>query len=235
VKATRRAPCEAWFVPSVQAGLASFAILHAGTVFLLTCAAASTTASEGRLNRYPLRVHALPALGATLLLGCAGGAAQRSSVPAAAPVSVPAPDQHARAPVLARLDAGVAAALPGVPLEVRAGVVQARVPASRVFVPDSTALRAADGLDLAPLARLLRGCQGCAARIVVHTDAIGPAEDNRQFATARAAALVAWLQAAGVPAARLSAHGAGEDEPVASPDTPAGRRANRRVEIIIRP
>jgi outer membrane protein OmpA-like peptidoglycan-associated protein len=183
---------------------------------------------EGRLNRNPPWVHALPALCAILLLGCAGGGARRPSLPAAASASLPAPAR-------VRLDARVAAALPGVPVEAGDGVVHARVPARRLFAPDSTALRSADGLDLAPLARLLRDCQGCAARIVVHTDAIGPAEDNRQFAAARAATLVAWLQAAGVPAERLSAHGAGEAEPVASPDTPAGRSANRRVEIIIRP
>jgi outer membrane protein OmpA-like peptidoglycan-associated protein len=38
-----------------------------------------------------------------------------------------------------------------------------------------------------------------------------------------------------VPANRLSTQGFGEDAPVATNDTPAGRQMNRRVEIVISP
>ncbi|MFO1402572.1 MAG: OmpA family protein [Steroidobacteraceae bacterium] len=162
-----------------------------------------------------------------LLPGCAGHAPRRSTPPPA-----PVAPRAATADVLG---GRLSAALPGFPVEAVDGAARAVVPAERLFDADAATLRTAGGVDLGPLARLLRGCHGCAAEIVVYTDAIGAAEANRRFAAARAAALVAWLQHAGVPAARLDGRGGGEAGPVAGQDTPAGRRANRRIEITIRP
>jgi outer membrane protein OmpA-like peptidoglycan-associated protein len=176
---------------------------------------------------------ALVAMFAVLLLaGCAGQAQRRGAAPQSPP-QPPAPAAHAAAQ--GGLAGRLSAALPGFPVEAVDGALRAVLPAERVFDADAVSLRVAGGLDLAPLARLLRSCHGCAAGIVVYTDAIGPAAANRQFSAARAAALLAALQREGVPAARLEGRGAGEDEPVAGQDTPAGRRANRRIEITIRP
>jgi outer membrane protein OmpA-like peptidoglycan-associated protein len=82
---------------------------------------------------------------------------------------------------------------------------------------------------------VLHGCRGCDTGILVHTDAIGQATANWMFSTERAVVLAERLEAAGVPTARLHPHGAGESEPVAQNETPAGRQMNRRVEFVIHP
>lgn len=169
------------------------------------------------------------AVAGVALAGCAGRARKPGEPPAAA---VPV-DQPARA--LAELATRVGTALPGCPVAAADAAVRAVVPAGRLFEADSTVLRADGGAVLGKLAHVLRSCHGCTVEIVGHTDAIGPAAANLQFSSARADALAAWMQAGGVPAARLHARGAGEGEPVAEETTPAGRQANRRIEIIIRP
>jgi outer membrane protein OmpA-like peptidoglycan-associated protein len=179
-----------------------------------------------------LRVHTafplvLAALGVALA-GCAGSPRTRAEPAPAAPI-----DHAARA--LAELAARVEGALPACPVAAADGAVRVAVPANRLFDTDGTALRADAGAVLGKLAHLLHGCRGCAVEVVGHTDAIGPAAANLQFSSERAAALTAWIQAAGVAAARLHASGAGESEPVAGNETPAGRQENRRIEIIIRP
>jgi len=58
--------------------------------------------------------------------------------------------------------------------------------------------------------------------------------DNQQLSEARAAAVVKFLvDLLGVPKEFLKSEGFGETHPVASNDTPEGRQANRRVEIVI--
>ena len=59
--------------------------------------------------------------------------------------------------------------------------------------------------------------------------------DNHALSVARANAVAQYLQQQGVPAGRLTAIGYGEERPIASNDTEAGRRKNRRVEIVILP
>lgn len=65
-----------------------------------------------------------------------------------------------------------------------------------------------------------------------HTDSIGGESTNEQLSLRRAEAVESFLIARGVPAARLSAVGHGESEPIASNDEEMGRKRNRRVEII---
>ena len=56
---------------------------------------------------------------------------------------------------------------------------------------------------------------------------------NWELSTARATDVVRYLVSEGVSPAELSATGYGEQDPVASNDTPQGRHQNRRVEIVI--
>ena len=58
---------------------------------------------------------------------------------------------------------------------------------------------------------------------------------NWDLAAARATSVVRLLEDKGVPKGRLVAVSLGENQPVASNDTPEGRAQNRRIEIRLRP
>lgn len=61
-------------------------------------------------------------------------------------------------------------------------------------------------------------------------------KDNWELSLARARSVLTHLvQARGVAPTRVSAAGYGEYRPIASNDTAEGRRANRRVEIVVLP
>jgi OOP family OmpA-OmpF porin len=64
-----------------------------------------------------------------------------------------------------------------------------------------------------------------------HTDSVGSNSLNQKLADARANAVMDYLINNGVSAARLNAKGYGEESPIESNNTRAGRAANRRVEV----
>ena len=66
-----------------------------------------------------------------------------------------------------------------------------------------------------------------------HTDNTGKAEVNQRLSDKRANAVMEYLKKKGVPAERMSAHGYGQDMPIADNKTKAGRQKNRRVEFKI--
>ncbi|HEY8943441.1 MAG TPA: OmpA family protein [Polyangiaceae bacterium] len=66
-----------------------------------------------------------------------------------------------------------------------------------------------------------------------HTDSQGDEQMNMRLSQDRADQVRDRLIEQGVPAAQIRAIGRGEDEPIASNDTAAGRTINRRVEILV--
>ncbi len=58
---------------------------------------------------------------------------------------------------------------------------------------------------------------------------------NWELAGARAASVVRLFQGAGIPVQQLVAVSRGEGQPIASNDTPEGRKENRRIEVRLRP
>jgi outer membrane protein OmpA-like peptidoglycan-associated protein len=72
-------------------------------------------------------------------------------------------------------------------------------------------------------------------RIYGYTDSTGNAAENKQLAQSRAEAVRDWMvKNSNVEASRISINPVGEQKPVASNGTNAGRQKNRRVEIAIR-
>ncbi|HXK17289.1 MAG TPA: OmpA family protein [Polyangiaceae bacterium] len=68
-----------------------------------------------------------------------------------------------------------------------------------------------------------------------HTDNLGSAEHNKTLSEARASAVLEWLVAHGIDPARLTAHGYGQERPIAPNATPQGRARNRRVQFMLAP
>lgn len=68
-----------------------------------------------------------------------------------------------------------------------------------------------------------------------HTDSVGSDQYNQQLSQRRASSVAAYLENQGVASVRLDPVGFGEQQPIASNDTEAGRQQNRRVEISILP
>jgi outer membrane protein OmpA-like peptidoglycan-associated protein len=70
-------------------------------------------------------------------------------------------------------------------------------------------------------------------RIEGHTDSLGQDAANLELSQRRAAAVAQWLIEHGVEATRLDAYGCGEQHPIASEATPAGKAKNRRVTFQV--
>jgi outer membrane protein OmpA-like peptidoglycan-associated protein len=66
-----------------------------------------------------------------------------------------------------------------------------------------------------------------------HTDSVGSNELNMKLSDRRAGAVRDFLMNQGVAGDSISAHGFGEDQPVATNDTASGRQQNRRVEMVV--
>ena len=66
-----------------------------------------------------------------------------------------------------------------------------------------------------------------------HTDSTAPDAYNLALSQRRANAVEDFLITQGVDPTRMSSDGYGEQLPIASNDTTAGRQANRRVELVV--
>jgi chemotaxis protein MotB len=89
---------------------------------------------------------------------------------------------------------------------------------------------------LAAVAEVLRSVEGKVFRVEGHTDNVPLGRGtytNWELSTARALAIVRYLQEQGVDPTRLAAAGYGEFKPIAPNDTADGRSQNRRIEIVL--
>ena len=86
--------------------------------------------------------------------------------------------------------------------------------------------------SMAKLAEVFKQDPKRKATIEGYTDSVGAAELNLALSQRRADSVMTALLSLGVPLDRLSVLGHGEEMPVASNDTAAGRQMNRRVEIV---
>jgi OmpA-OmpF porin, OOP family len=87
------------------------------------------------------------------------------------------------------------------------------------------------GQILSEIVKLLQQNPALKLRVEGHTDNQGNAAANQALSEKRAQAVLTWLTAHGIPAARLTAKGFGQAQPVADNATEDGRAKNRRVEL----
>lgn len=95
--------------------------------------------------------------------------------------------------------------------------------------------------ELLKVANELKSSNASIVQVIGHTDFIGSDADNIQLSRRRAETVRDFLVRSGVPADGLSAHGAGEAEPVKQCDEDLPRDAlvaclqpNRRVEVAVK-
>ena len=81
---------------------------------------------------------------------------------------------------------------------------------------------------------ILRKASALAIQIDGYTDSSGAASANVTLSQQRADAVKAYLSSKGIAAARLSTHGYGPANPVASNETASGRAKNRLIELTVK-
>jgi outer membrane protein OmpA-like peptidoglycan-associated protein len=88
-------------------------------------------------------------------------------------------------------------------------------------------------LKLAKLSGIIQAQPGLNLAIEGHTDTTGSAEFNMKLSQQRADAVREFLISQGLSPDIITAKGMGQDNPIADNSTAAGRKLNRRVEIIL--
>ncbi len=113
-------------------------------------------------------------------------------------------------------------------------------PTSKVFVLEGVyfntgkaTLKPSSYKALGTLLEYLKMKKSVEIELSGHTDNVGNDEANQQLSEARAKAVRKYLVSKGIAGSRISAVGFGESSPVASNDTAAGRKKNRRTEVRI--
>jgi len=107
--------------------------------------------------------------------------------------------------------------------------------AETAFDVNATTIKTGFHYSLNKLAKILNKYGKTELLIIGHTDSTGSAQYNQGLSIRRAQAVEQYLLARKVVTQRLSSYGKGESQPVASNATAAGRRLNRRVDILVVP
>lgn len=102
-----------------------------------------------------------------------------------------------------------------------------------LFRPNQSELTTAAMRKLYPFVTILKDQPQRSIRIDGYTDSRGTASSNLDLSQRRADAVRDFLIDNGISPRRITARGYGEAAPVASNATRAGRRENRRVEVIV--
>lgn len=122
------------------------------------------------------------------------------------------------------------AALP-TPQECAADINAALAEQKITFAPGSAEIELASGRTVDRIAEILKTCPDVAMEIGGYTDSQGREEMNQALSQRRADAVLSALLARRVLTTNLTAHGYGEESPIASNETEDGREANRRIEF----
>ena len=77
-------------------------------------------------------------------------------------------------------------------------------------------------------------CRDADIEVAGHTDSVGSPDSNLELSRRRAAAVVAYLDDAGIETTRIASQGYGQTKPIASNDTAEGRAQNRRIEFLVK-
>lgn len=124
--------------------------------------------------------------------------------------------------------------LPGAEVERVNEGIKVTLPENMVnFAFNSSELTVASKNNLDKLAEILTNNMDTNINIYGHTDSKGSDAYNQTLSEKRADSVKKYLISKGISASRMYSMGMGEQSPVASNETEAGRAKNRRVEFAI--
>lgn len=102
-----------------------------------------------------------------------------------------------------------------------------------LFATNSSVLETQAKTNINKLAAILNKYSDTNILVTGHTDSDGTEQYNKSLSERRAKTVSDFVIMQGITPSRFSVVGLGEGEPVASNDTPDGKRMNRRVEIAV--
>lgn len=102
-----------------------------------------------------------------------------------------------------------------------------------LFDTGKTALKPGAKSTLTRIAKQIESDPSLKIAVEGHTDNVGGKALNQALSEKRANAVRDYLVSAGIPPDHITASGEGEDVPIVTNKTSAGRQQNRRVELII--
>jgi chemotaxis protein MotB len=124
-------------------------------------------------------------------------------------------------------------------VEIRNGLMLVKLPDNILFDPGKTDLKPAGKDAINQVTQILNGIEGRKFQVAGHTDNIpiksAKFKSNWELSSARAVEVTKLMIADGMDGKRLSAAGFADELPVADNGTEDGRRANRRIEIVVQP
>ncbi|HEX6837974.1 MAG TPA: OmpA family protein, partial [Polyangia bacterium] len=124
-------------------------------------------------------------------------------------------------------------------VEIRNGLMLVKLPDNILFDPGKTEIKQAGKDAIAQVTQILSGIEGRKFQVTGHTDNIpiksAKFKSNWELSTARAVEVTKLMIADGMDPKRLSAAGYADELPVGDNATDEGRRANRRIEIVVQP
>jgi chemotaxis protein MotB len=124
-------------------------------------------------------------------------------------------------------------------VEIRNGLMLVKLPDNILFDPGKTEIKQAGKDAIGQVTQILSGIEGRKFQVTGHTDNIpiksAKFKSNWELSTARAVEVTKLMIADGMDPKRLSAAGYADELPVGDNATDEGRRANRRIEIVVQP
>jgi outer membrane protein OmpA-like peptidoglycan-associated protein len=102
-----------------------------------------------------------------------------------------------------------------------------------LFDTGKTALKPGAKSTLSKIAKQLQTDPSLKIAVEGHTDNVGGTAMNQSLSEKRANAVRDYLVSAGISGDHITADGKGEESPIATNKTAAGRQQNRRVELVI--
>lgn len=155
--------------------------------------------------------------------------------PAAGEAAPPAPVAESVVAYLDRMAAELRAKFPGAHVKRDGEMVEVRLPSDLVFDSGRAEVMESGRRSVALAAAVLNRFPETLVTVEGHTDSTGDPESNQALSEKRARNVFDILVQEKVAPLRISMRGYGDTVPVADNGTAAGRQANRRVELKIRP